>query len=210
MTGITIKRTLGTVAAAGIVIGAPLAIGAGTASAADWSGVAQCESGGNWSTNTGNGYYGGLQFSPSTWAANGGTGSPANASKAEQIRVAENVLQTQGPGAWPVCGQYLSGGGTGGDGGQQTQTTSYQGTSYDQSGGQQDTSDSTSYEQAPATDTGSSAAPLTQNADGTYTVKLGDTLSQIALAFDVPMGELAPQVADINLIFPGQIIDLVK
>src|SRR5699024_10094297 len=64
MTGITFNRTLGTIAAAGVAVAAPLAIGAGTASAAehDWSGVAQCESGGNWSTNTGNGYYGGLQF----------------------------------------------------------------------------------------------------------------------------------------------------
>ena len=52
--------------------------------------------------------YGGLQFSQSTWTANGGTGSPANASKAEQIRVAENTLQSQGPGAWPVCGQQLT------------------------------------------------------------------------------------------------------
>ncbi|NED61629.1 transglycosylase family protein, partial [Streptomyces sp. SID10244] len=47
------------------------------------------------------------QFSQSTWEANGGSGSPANASKAEQIRVAENVLASQGPGAWPVCGSNL-------------------------------------------------------------------------------------------------------
>ena len=66
-----------------------------------------CESSGNWSINTGNGYYGGLQFSQSTWEANGGSGSASNASRDEQIRVAENVLATQGPGAWPVCGQYL-------------------------------------------------------------------------------------------------------
>ena len=70
----------------------------------NWDAMAQCESGGNWSANTGNGYYGGLQFTPATWAANGGVGSPAAASRAEQIRVAHNVLQTQGLGAWPVCG----------------------------------------------------------------------------------------------------------
>lgn len=69
----------------------------------NWDAVAQCESGGNWSINTGNGYYGGLQFTLSTWRANGGVGMPQNASRAEQIRVAENVLRTQGPGAWPVC-----------------------------------------------------------------------------------------------------------
>ncbi|MDY6809511.1 transglycosylase [Gordonia sp. HNM0687] len=86
---------------------APFAAVAGTASANNWDAVAQCESGGNWAINTGNGYYGGLQFSQSTWEANGGSGNPANASKAEQIRVAENVLATQGAGAWPHCGAYL-------------------------------------------------------------------------------------------------------
>ena len=71
----------------------------------NWDAVAACESGGNWAINTGNGYYGGLQFSLSTWRAFGGTGMPQNASRAEQIRVAENVLRTQGIGAWPVCGR---------------------------------------------------------------------------------------------------------
>lgn len=70
----------------------------------NWDAMAQCESGGNWSADTGNGFYGGLQFTPATWVANGGTGSPSAASRAEQIRVARNVLQTQGLGAWPVCG----------------------------------------------------------------------------------------------------------
>jgi hypothetical protein len=71
----------------------------------NWDAIAQCESGGNWSISTGNGYAGGLQFTPSTWRANGGSGSPAHASREEQIRVAENVLRTQGIGAWPVCGR---------------------------------------------------------------------------------------------------------
>ena len=76
-----------------------------TASASpNWDAIAQCESGGTWAINTGNGYYGGLQFTLSTWQANGGTGMPNLASRAEQIRVAENVLRTQGIGAWPVCG----------------------------------------------------------------------------------------------------------
>jgi LysM repeat protein len=72
-----------------------------------WDRLAQCESGGNWSTNTGNGYSGGLQFSPGTWAANGGTGSAAGASRAEQIRVAERVRASQGWGAWPACSAKL-------------------------------------------------------------------------------------------------------
>lgn len=102
-------RALGFTAIAGAVIAVPFGMTA-TASADsghNWDAVANCEASGNWGANTGNGYYGGLQFTPSTWSANGGSGSPANASRAEQIRVAENVLDSQGPGAWPVCGSYL-------------------------------------------------------------------------------------------------------
>ena len=82
-----------------------LAAQAGAATDGEWDQVARCESGGNWAINTGNGYYGGLQFTMGTWHANGGSGSPHNASRSEQIRVAENVLQNQGIGAWPVCGR---------------------------------------------------------------------------------------------------------
>lgn len=70
----------------------------------NWNAIAQCESGGNWSINTGNNFFGGLQFTMGTWHANGGSGSPQNASRDEQIRVAENTLHTQGIHAWPVCG----------------------------------------------------------------------------------------------------------
>ncbi|WP_433683182.1 transglycosylase family protein [Nocardia sp. CA-119907] len=106
-------RALGYAAVTGAIVAVPFGLSTGTAAAApthNWDGVAQCESGGNWGINTGNGYYGGLQFSQSTWAANGGAGSANHASKEEQIRVAENVLATQGAGAWPVCGQYLRAG----------------------------------------------------------------------------------------------------
>jgi resuscitation-promoting factor RpfA len=85
---------------------------AGPAQAAvNWDAIAKCESGGNWSINTGNGYYGGLQFSRSTWTGNGGGkyASTANkATRAEQITVAERVLKSQGIGAWPVCGKKAS------------------------------------------------------------------------------------------------------
>jgi hypothetical protein len=104
------NRTLGVAAVVGALVAVPFSVSTATASAAgghNWDGVAQCESGGNWGTNTGNGFSGGLQFTQSTWEANGGSGSPSNASRNEQIRVAENVLATQGPGAWPVCGAYL-------------------------------------------------------------------------------------------------------
>ena len=78
----------------------------------EWDQVARCESGGNWAINTGNGYQGGLQFSPSTWSGHGGGeyAPAANmASKDEQIAIAERVLASQGRGAWPVCGTGLSG-----------------------------------------------------------------------------------------------------
>jgi hypothetical protein len=76
----------------------------------DWDAVARCESGGDWSINTGNGFYGGLQFTPSTWLAFGGADHAPRADLAtrkQQIAVAEKVLAEQGPGAWPTCGRNL-------------------------------------------------------------------------------------------------------
>ncbi|MEY8016194.1 resuscitation-promoting factor RpfC [Mycobacterium sp. HUMS_12744610] len=70
----------------------------------NWDAIAQCESGGNWHANTGNGEYGGLQFKPSTWARYGGVGNPAAASRAEQIAVAERVFAEEGVEPWPKCG----------------------------------------------------------------------------------------------------------
>ena len=73
----------------------------------NWSAIAQCESGGNWSDNTGNGFYGGLQFTEQTWQAYGGgqyAARPDLATPAQQIAVAQKVLAGQGIGAWPVCG----------------------------------------------------------------------------------------------------------
>ncbi len=81
----------------------PVATPASTSGGA-WEQIAQCESGGNWSINTGNGYSGGLQFSPGTWSAYGdGSASAAQASKNAQIAAAEKVLAAQGWGAWPSC-----------------------------------------------------------------------------------------------------------
>jgi hypothetical protein len=101
-----IRKTFGLATIAGALVVAPMALGAGTANAdsVNWDAVAACESGGNWGTATGNGYYGGLQFTMGTWRSNGGSGSPHHASREEQIRVANNVLKTQGIGAWPTCG----------------------------------------------------------------------------------------------------------
>jgi hypothetical protein len=91
-----------------VVLGISLFIdpttGVAYAEGMDWDAVAQCESGGNWRADTGNGFYGGLQFKQSTWDENGGVGNPAVASRDQQIAVANRVLTTQGPGAWPKCG----------------------------------------------------------------------------------------------------------
>ncbi len=104
-----VSKGLMATAIAGALAVVPMAMSDATTASAhadsvNWDAIAQCESGGNWSINTGNGAYGGLQFKQATWSANGGAGSPATASRAEQIRVAENVLQTQGLKAWPTCG----------------------------------------------------------------------------------------------------------
>lgn len=104
------RRAAWLTAITGALAVAPVTLSAtANADSVDWDAIAQCESGGNWATNTGNGHYGGLQFKPSTWAANGGLGSPARASREEQIRVAENVLRTQGLRAWPKCGSAAGG-----------------------------------------------------------------------------------------------------
>ena len=108
-------RTLARTAIAGAVIGTPLA--AAPAAQAEtggtvWDKLAQCESTGNWSINTGNGFSGGLQFTPSTWRAFGGKGKAHDASRAEQIIVAERVLAKQGWGAWPACSRKLGLSGT--------------------------------------------------------------------------------------------------
>ncbi|WP_327134391.1 transglycosylase family protein [Streptomyces sp. NBC_01343] len=106
----SINRASLAVTAGGAGLALPL-IGAGTADAASvdtWNKVADCESTNNWHINTGNGYYGGLQFSQSTWRAFGGTAYAARAdlaTKDQQIAVAEKVLGGQGPQAWPVCGK---------------------------------------------------------------------------------------------------------
>lgn len=106
-------RTVAKVAVTGAIFGTASAALAGNASAApdsDWDRLAQCEAGGNWGINTGNGYQGGLQFSPSTWNAHGGGEYAATANQAsreEQIVVAEKVLASQGWGAWPSCSAKL-------------------------------------------------------------------------------------------------------
>ena len=101
------KPLVGSVVVGGFVA-ASITLFSGVANAApaapNWDAVAQCESGGNWHANTGNGEYGGLQFKPGTWAQYGGVGNPAAASREQQIAVANRVLADQGLDAWPKCG----------------------------------------------------------------------------------------------------------
>lgn len=264
------------VTAAGVTgagIALPL-LSAGSASAASvstWDKVAQCESGGDWAINTGNGFYGGLQFSQSTWAAYGGTAYADRADLAtegQQISIAEKVLDAQGPGAWPVCSVTagLSAGGAAAQvdtGGSVTATTENS-VSRSSDRGQLDTSDSgagdttaTQSEQGPTFDgssgwdaqdgvywyqqdgawhwtshknvyqqhtghhrqggaaTAASASAAQGSAHGDYTVRPGDTLSQIAETHQVDGGwhhlyqeNRSVVGGDPNLILPGQVLDL--
>jgi nucleoid-associated protein YgaU len=105
-------RALIGLSAAGAVIAAPIAVAAPAqaAAASTWDRLARCESGGNWHINTGNGFYGGLQFTSSTWRGFGGgryADRADHASRSEQIIIAEKVLDAQGWGAWPACSRKL-------------------------------------------------------------------------------------------------------
>jgi resuscitation-promoting factor RpfC len=91
----------------GAFVAASLGPSTGVANSAptpNWDAIAQCESGGNWGANTGNGEYGGLQFKPATWARYGGVGNPAAASRDQQIAVANRVFAEEGVEPWPKCG----------------------------------------------------------------------------------------------------------
>ncbi|MGW1719195.1 transglycosylase family protein [Streptomyces sp. NPDC002156] len=205
----------------GAAVAAPL-LAAGSASAAtsaEWDTVAQCESGGNWSINTGNGYYGGLQFSASTWAAYGGSAYASTAdqaSKSQQITIAEKVLAGQGKGAWPVCGTGLSsaaydGGSSSSDSGTSTST----GTSETTTRSTDEQSASRSQERPAAKKTVTTpTGKKVEKGDGEYKVVTGDTLSEIAEAHDVKGGwtklfQLNKDIIDdADFIYPGQQLHL--
>ncbi|MER8071987.1 transglycosylase family protein [Streptomyces sp. NPDC094034] len=210
----------------GAAVAAPLigATSASAATAAEWDQVAQCESGGNWSINTDNGFYGGLQFTPSTWAAYGGTAYAARAdqaSKSQQIAVAEKVLAGQGKGAWPNCGVGLSRAAY--DGGSATESTQPSRPTQKKS---QPTQRQAPKQQAqpkqqettrgaaqPAS-RGESRPTTIKKGDGEYKVKPGDSLSKIAKAEDVEGGwqklyDLNKDiVSDADVIYPGQQLHL--
>ncbi|GAA1849190.1 transglycosylase family protein [Pseudonocardia alni subsp. carboxydivorans] len=188
----TAGRTIVRTAVAGAVLGAPMLAVAGTANAATdstWDSLAHCESTGNWAANTGNGYYGGLQFSPSTWKAYGGgeyATSAHQATRAQQIAVAEKVLAAQGWNAWPSCSSK-----TGASGSATPRTL-----------------ETDSGTRAPERVKASAPAA---SSGGTYTVKSGDTLGRIAAAHGIAnwkdLLSKNPGLGAGHLIIPGQVIN---
>ncbi|GAA1917587.1 transglycosylase family protein [Streptantibioticus ferralitis] len=205
---------------AGAAVAAPIltATSASAASVAAWDRVAQCESSGNWSNHDtgGNGHYGGLQFSPSSWAAAGGLKYASRAdyaTKDQQIAVAEVLLKMQGPGAWQCAyaGPLTSGGPAPAinPDGNSASTQTVKETPAKQAPAQAPAPKKAPKHAAPA----APAAPV-QQGTGSYTVKSGDTLSDIAADLGVAGGwqklfELNDEVVkDANLIFPGQDLKL--
>lgn len=222
---------LGGLAAVTLATLAPTA--ANAADDATWDALAQCESGGDWSINTGNGYYGGLQFSLSTWQANGGTGNPADASREEQIRVAENTLASQGWGAWPSCSAQIGASGSADireSTSTQTSTEASTGAQSDTSGSESsgsgwsehasDESDGSSWQeeghsQSEAQHAASNLTlPEVSPSDETYTVVAGDTLATIADRLGVSSGWLGiyavnqDTISDPDLIYVDQVLTL--
>ncbi|RCK69215.1 LysM peptidoglycan-binding domain-containing protein [Desertihabitans brevis] len=213
MTRSIARAATGAAAVAGLALGLTVATGSTEAHADSvWDRVAECESSGNWSINTGNGYYGGLQFSASTWKAYGGTdyAPQANqASKSEQIAVAQKTLAAQGPGAWPVCS--VEAGLTRSNGGASNSSSD-----DDSSSSSSASSSRSEGSSSPKRSTGSyssndSSSPQ-RAADGeTVTVQAGDTLNKIAEREGVEGGwkavyEMNDQLSDPNLIYVGQSI----
>jgi LysM repeat protein len=185
MTRARTRRMLrgGSVGVGAMAVGLGLLAAPASAAEHDWSGVAHCEASGNWTTNSGNGYYGGLQFSQSTWAGYGGTAYAPRADQAtpgQQVAVAEQVLARQGVGAWPVCGKHLHGGSTAAAGAPAPHAAPAPKPASKPA--PRVTTHATT--QAPTQATTAASAP----AAGMYTVQPGDTLVKIAAARGVAGG----------------------
>ncbi|QQM44327.1 LysM peptidoglycan-binding domain-containing protein [Streptomyces liliifuscus] len=200
----TTRKTRTTAVLAGAALLAPLGLLAatGNAAAADsgvWDRIAQCESGGNWHINTGNGYYGGLQFSAGTWRAYGGSAYASTAdkaSKAQQIAVATKVQRGQGWGAWPTCSSRA-----GASGGAPAASTP--GTPTTKAAPSKPA-------KAPDRSTGHTGRGSSR---GDYTVRSGDTLSAIAARHGTTWQRIyaankAAIGGDPDVIVPGQRLEL--
>ncbi|MEU0414289.1 transglycosylase family protein [Streptomyces griseorubiginosus] len=201
------RKTRTTAALAGAALLAPLGLlaAAGNSVAADggvWDRIAQCESGGNWHINTGNGYYGGLQFSAGTWRAYGGTAyapTADQATKSQQIAVATKVQGAQGWGAWPTCSARAG---------------AYGSAPAASSGSAESSSSTKAAPSKPAKTPVRSEGHINRSASrGDYTVRPGDTLSKVAARHGTTWQRLyaankAVIGADPDLIVPGQSLEI--
>jgi conserved hypothetical protein len=235
MKNTSIRRTAAALAIGGAVAATMSMPAANAVDGATWDALAQCESGGNWSINTGNGFYGGLQFTQQSWNGVGMSGSPATATRAQQIEAGERLLAIQGWGAWPACSAKLGLYGKTGAAPTYTEPTT---TVAAQSQTQQ-TYTAPAAQAAPAAPAAQAApvaapaapaveapaAPVAapaveapaaapKAAAGTYTVVPGDSLSLIAAKLGVAGGYQAIAAANtdiiynVDLIFPGQVLTI--
>ncbi|MGW3310394.1 transglycosylase family protein [Streptomyces sp. NPDC001073] len=217
-------RTTAVLAGAALLAPLGLLAASGNAAAADsgvWDRIAQCESGGNWHINTGNGYYGGLQFSAGTWRAYGGSAYAATAdqaSKSAQITVASKVQRAQGWGAWPVCSVRAGASGSAPAGSSGTVSEKSTGTKKSTTESTSESTTRKSTEKATPSKPAKTPARGTNNASrgtsrGDYTVREGDTLSGIAAQHGTTWRKVyaankAVIGGDPDLIVPGQQLDL--
>ncbi|MEU6552387.1 transglycosylase family protein [Streptomyces sp. NPDC046915] len=206
-------RTAAVLAGAALLAPLGLLAATGDADAADngvWDRIAQCESGGNWHINTGNGYYGGLQFSASTWRAYGGTAyapTADQASRGQQIAVATKVQGAQGWGAWPVCSGRAGAYGA-------APAAASTGTSAATKSAPSARSAPSKPSKAPQRSTGHTNRSSSRSAShGNYTVREGDTLSRIAERHGTTWQRIYAANksvigGDPNLIVPGQRLEI--
>ncbi|GAA3993520.1 transglycosylase family protein [Allokutzneria multivorans] len=200
----TTGRNVARLAVAGAVAAAPFVVTAGTASAApNWEALAKCESGGNASINSGNGYYGAYQFDSGTWRANGGGQYAPNAHQAtlaQQTEIAQRLYDKRGATPWPGCSKK-TGWANGGGGGGAVKSKPVSKVTKKAA-------------PKPAATPAPAAAPVQTKNGADYTVAAGDTLSKIASAQNVEGGWQAvfernkDVIKDANLIFVGQQLDL--
>lgn len=231
MKNTSIRRTAAALAIGGAVAATMSMPAANAVDGATWDALAQCESGGNWSINTGNGFYGGLQFTQQSWNGVGMSGSPATATRAQQIEAGERLLAIQGWGAWPACSAKLGLYGKTGAAPTYTEPTT---TVAAQSQTQQ-TYTAPAAQAAPAAPAAAPAAPAAQAAPaaveapaapaaapaveapaapaaapkaaaGTYTVVPGDSLSLIAAKLGVAGGYQAIAAANTDIIYNVDLI----
>ena len=232
MKNTSIRRTAAALAIGGAVAATMSMPAANAVDGATWDALAQCESGGNWSINTGNGFYGGLQFTQQSWNGVGMSGPPVTASRAQQIEAGERLLAIQGWGAWPACSAKLGLYGKTGAAPTYTEPTTVAAQSQTQqtytAPAAQAAPAAPAVQAAPAAaeaPAAPAAAPAVEApaapvavapkaAAGTYTVVPGDSLSLIAAKLGVAGGYQAIAAANtdiiynVDLIFPGQVLTI--